>query len=264
MDKKVIDGFSKVSEAGNGSMIFLSSNPPDTDICKTVRLEEFVSSYDIQFLALHCLGPFETEDSKGAYIAQLVSNLVGLDSRLAARLAGYSLYADPVSCYKGKEESGKLLSDDRIQEAIWEAQIRFVLPITEKFRRYIIKNMRIPLSDAFLLMMILAIVSKCRRTWSSAISSTFSVARESVHSVGKTMTSLKLHIMQGMTFPIWVSCHRISWTDSFHGKNAGSQERRLNGWAFSCPLSAVRWKGFGTGEIERNHAFGPVERVSVG
>lgn len=140
MDKKVIDGFSKVSEAGNGSMIFLSSNPPDTDICKTVRLEEFVSSYDIQFFALHCLGPFETEDSKGAYIAQLVSNLVGLDSRLAARLAGYSLYADPVSCYKGKEESGKLLSDDRIQEAIWEAQIRFVLPITEKFRRYIIKK----------------------------------------------------------------------------------------------------------------------------
>ena len=138
--KKVIDGFSKVSEAGNESMIFLSSNPPDTDICKTVRLEEFVSSYDIQFFALHCLGPFETEDSKGAYIAQLVSNLVGLDSRLAARLAGYSLYADPVSCYKGKEESGKLLSDDRIQEAIWEAQIRFVLPITEKFRRYIIKK----------------------------------------------------------------------------------------------------------------------------
>ena len=89
--KKVIDGFSKVSEAGNESMIFLSSNPPDTDICKTVRLEEFVSSYDIQFFALHCLGPFETEDSKGAYIAQLVSNLVGLDSRLAARLAGYSL-----------------------------------------------------------------------------------------------------------------------------------------------------------------------------
>nr|DAE16791.1 MAG TPA: hypothetical protein [Siphoviridae sp. ctVii20]DAE19354.1 MAG TPA: hypothetical protein [Siphoviridae sp. ctezl47] len=38
----------------------------------------------------------------------------------------------------------------------------------------------------------------------------------------------------------------------------------MNGWAFSCPLSAVRWKGFGTGEIERNHAFGPVERVSVG
>lgn len=138
--KKVIDGFSKVSEAGNGSMIFLSSNPLDTDICKTVRLEEFVSSYDIQFFALHCLGPFETEDSKGAYIAQLVSNLVGLDSRLAARLAGYRLYADPVSCYKGKEESGKLLSDDRIQEAIWEAQIRFVLPITEKFRRYIIKK----------------------------------------------------------------------------------------------------------------------------
>lgn len=138
--KKVIEGFSKVSEAGNGSMIFLSSNPPAIDTCKTVRLEEFVSSYDIQFFALHCLGPFETEDSKGAYIAQLVSSLAGLDSRLAARLAGYSLYVDPVSCYKGKQELGKLLPDDRIQEDIWEAQIRFVLPITEKFRRYIIKK----------------------------------------------------------------------------------------------------------------------------
>lgn len=144
--KEIINGFSAVSRPGNGVFLFLLNDADKMSElcsnCKSIVLSNYVSPYNIQYFALQCLTNFETDDSKGAYIAQLVSKLSLFQNGWAvSQLASPQIYGDDLMpFYKGKMGELAVLPKEKVKQYIWEAQIQVILPIIEQIRRYLIKK----------------------------------------------------------------------------------------------------------------------------
>lgn len=150
---EVLNGFSRVSEIGNGVFAGLTSSLSKFDKLgklKKFSLKQYLSIYSLQYFALQCLGNFEKIDSKRMYIAQLAAKLSCGSGCLCANLSKSKLFSDTMEvCHEFS------LPSNVIDRAIWETQIQIFLPIIEEIRRQLIEkyadriSQLLPVQDEF-------------------------------------------------------------------------------------------------------------------
>ena len=135
---EVMKEFSALSSTGNGVFIALTPSILPFDKVaklKTLSLKKYVSLYNLQYFALQCLGDFESNDSKGMYIAQLAAKLSDGTGSLCAELAKPKLFSDTMDMCQSLD-----LPEEKTARAIWETQIQIFLPIIEEIRQKLITN----------------------------------------------------------------------------------------------------------------------------
>ena len=131
-----VTDFNKNTANMGSSLIFVTNeqNPPPS----LTRLSDYLTPYDIQFFALNLLENTRLTTQGKLYTSTLAAKLSGQSAILAKNLAKGELYTHGLDFVK------TVLShfDEKIfNQAVWECQTQFLLPILEQLRgRLIEKN----------------------------------------------------------------------------------------------------------------------------
>lgn len=148
----MVDAIREFSNNSNGnSGIFIGVLPQGVSV-KGIKkrlsifdLEDYISIFDVQYFALQCLEDARMNEQQRYYTASLAAKIAGYNGIRCAQLSTRYLYEDPRGFLE--EESGEdditteqLQNASWLDEAIWEAQMQSVLPITERIRRYIVEK----------------------------------------------------------------------------------------------------------------------------
>lgn len=133
----IVNDFNKVDSKDKGTLIFLTSdNTMPSQI--TMKLSDYILPYDVQFFAFNLLENSRLPQYEKLFTATLTAKLAGTSAIIAKNLA------EPELFFNGKTFAKKILADEfikyKFENALWETQIQFALPLIETIREQLIKK----------------------------------------------------------------------------------------------------------------------------
>ncbi len=134
-------------ESEHALFILLTKNAPvhHSEMVDVLQYSDYITDYDCMMLCMTMISSLACNRTQKMYLSEVASNIANNDVTLAGLLisAELELAKKPIQVTNEiLQENGIKMTSlrERVEAAVWEAQIKFVFPKLEKFRRSLIEK----------------------------------------------------------------------------------------------------------------------------
>ncbi len=131
----------------HASFILMAQNVSvvSNEYLQSISYADYITEYDCLMFCLTLIASERLSDKQKEYISAIASNLAGTDIQRAGTLVAYgeALAQHPQKIAKAVFSDANLTEnevEERVDSAVWEAQLKLIFPVIERYRRKIIQK----------------------------------------------------------------------------------------------------------------------------